>query len=223
MHGEEAGNYAYGMWPVVVFNILLFVFFISSFLGSPKKVDWRSMGAFTAFIAALFTEMYGFPLTIYLLSAWMGKSYPVLNPFTHAHGHLWLVFVGLADSPTAMTVLHLVSNLLIFLGLYLVHNGWILIHASQGKRLVTEGVYAHVRHPQYSGIFLITIGFLLQWPTIITIFMWPVLILAYCRLALREEKEVEKQFGKAYAEYKKRVPAFLPTRPASIPRFGKGE
>ena len=210
MHGEEAGNYAYGMWPVVVFNILLFLFFIFSFIGFKKRFEWRSMGALVGFIAALFTEMYGFPLTIYLLSSWMGKSYPVLNPFTHAHGHLWLVFLGLADSPMAMMVLHLVSNLLIFGGLYMMHSGWILIHSSQGKRLVTEGVYAYVRHPQYSGIFLITMGFLLQWPTIITIFMWPVLVIAYYRLAMKEEREVEKQFGREYQEYRKRVPAFIP-------------
>lgn len=216
MHGEEAGSYAYGMWPVVVFNILLFLFFVSSFLGTQKKFDWRSMGAFTAFIVALFTEMYGFPLSIYLLSSWMGKSYPVLNPFTHAHGHLWLVFLGLADSPTAMTILHLVSNLLIFLGLFIMQSGWTLIHASQGKRLVTEGIYAYIRHPQYSEIFLITIGFLLQWPTIITLLMWPVLLVAYYRLAMKEERVVEKQFGKVFEEYKKRVPAF-------IPRLRKGE
>lgn len=215
MHGEEAGSYAYGMWPVVIFNILLFLFFVTSFIGPQKRFDWRSMGAFTAFIVALFTEMYGFPLTIYLLSSWMGKSYPVLNPFTHSHGHLWLVFLGLADSPAAMTALHVISNGLIFFGLYIMHNGWILIHAAEGKGLVTKGIYSKVRHPQYSGIFLITIGFLIQWPTIITIVMWPVLIVAYYRLALREERDVEKQFGKEYAAYKKRVPAF-------IPRWGKG-
>lgn len=216
MHGEEAGVYAYGMWTVVVFNSVLFLFFVSSFLGPQRKFDWRSMGAFTAFIVALFTEMYGFPLTIYLLSSWMGKSYPVLDPFTHAHGHLWLVFFGLGDSDTAMTVLHLVSNVLIFLGLYVMQQGWILIHASQGKRLVTEGVYAYVRHPQYSGVFLITVGFLLQWPTIITLVMWPILILAYYRLAMKEERDVEKQFGKEYSEYKKRVPAFIPRRKGGV-------
>ena len=210
MHGEEAGSYAYGMWPVVVFNILIFLFFVTSFIGPQKRFDWRSMGAFTAFIVALFTEMYGFPLTIYLLSSWMGKSYPVLNPFTHAHGHLWLVFLGLADSSMAMTVLHLVSNLLIFSGLYIMHQGWVLIHAAEGKELVTKGIYSRVRHPQYSGIFLITIGFLLQWPTIVTILMWPVLIFAYYRLAMREERDVEQQFAHEYAEYKKRVPAFIP-------------
>lgn len=210
MHGEEAGAYAYGMWSVVVFNILLFVFFIASFLGPKKRVDWHSMGAFTAFIVALFTEMYGFPLTIYLLSSWMGKSYPVLDPFTHAHGHLWLVFLGIADSPAAMTILHFFSNVFIFYGLYIMHNGWLLIHAFGGKRLVTQGVYAHVRHPQYSGLFLITLGFLIQWPSLTTLIMWPILIGAYYRLAMREERDIENQFGQEYREYKKRVPAFFP-------------
>src|SRR3990167_9241106 len=126
MHGEEAGLYAYGMWPVVIFNILIFLFFVTSFIGPRKRFDWRSMGAFAAFIVALFTEMYGFPLTIYLLSSWMGKSYPVLNPFTHAHGHLWLVFLGIADSRIAMTILHVISNFLIFVGLYIMRSGWIL-------------------------------------------------------------------------------------------------
>ena len=210
MHGEEAGSYAYGMWPVVVFNVFLFLFFVSSFIEPKKKFEWRSMGALTAFLVALFTEMYGFPLTIYLLSSWLGNDYPVLNPFTHAHGHLWLVFLGVADSPMAMSLLHLISNGLIFFGLYVIHKGWILIHGAKGDKLVTEGVYAYVRHPQYSGIFLVTIGFLLQWPSITTLIMWPILIFAYYRLAMREEREVEKQFGRAFREYKDHVPAFIP-------------
>lgn len=215
MHGAETGNYAYGMWPVVIFNILLFLFFIFSFIGPKKKFEWRSMGALVGFIVALFTEMYGFPLTIYFLSTWMGKSYPVLNPFTHANGHLWLVLLGLSNSAMAMTILHIITNVIIFYGLYIMQKGWVLIHSAQGNHLVTEGVYAHVRHPQYSGLFLITVGFLLQWPSILTIIMWPILIFAYYRLAMREEKDVAKIFGKQYEEYRKRVPAF-------IPKFGKG-
>jgi methanethiol S-methyltransferase len=210
MHGEEAGNYAYGMWPVVVFNILLILFFVISYMVPKKNIEWRSMGAFIGFIVALFTEMYGFPLTIYLLSSWMGNSYPVLNPFTHSHGHLILVFLGLADIPLAMTVLHIVSNSLIFLGFYVIYQGWMLIYGAQGKKLVTEGVYSYVRHPQYSGLFLVTVGFLIQWPSILTLIMWPILMWTYYRLAMREEKDVEKQFGKAYLDYKKRVPAFIP-------------
>ena len=215
MHGEDLGNYAYGMWTVVTFNVILFSFFALSFIKPKTSVEWRSMGAFVAFIAALFTEMYGFPLTIYLLSSWLGKSYPVLDPFSHSHGHLWLVLLGLADSKTAMTVLHVVTNVMIFYGLYVMQNGWVLIHAAKGNHLVTEGVYAHVRHPQYSGLFLITLGFLLQWPSLPTLVMWPVLTFAYYRLAMREERDVERQFGQAWRDYKQKVPAF-------VPKFTKG-
>jgi protein-S-isoprenylcysteine O-methyltransferase Ste14 len=216
MHGEDLGGYAYGMWPVVFFNIGLILFFVISYLVPKKKIEWGTMGAFIGFIVALFTEMYGFPLTIYLLSSWMGKSYPVLNPFTHNHGHLILVFLGLADVPVAMTILHIISNGLIFIGLYIMYKGWMLIYGAQGKRLVTEGVYSRVRHPQYSALFLITIGFLLQWPSITTLVMWPILMFSYWRLAMKEEKNVEKIFGKQYEEYRKKVPAF-------IPKFGKGK
>jgi len=92
----------------------------------------------------------------------------------------------------------------------MIQQGWTLIHTAGGKRLVTEGIYARMRHPQYSGMFLITLGFLLQWPSFLTLIMWPILMFAYYRLAMKEEKDVERQFGKAYLDYKKKVPAFLP-------------
>lgn len=214
MHGEELGGYAYGMWPVVIFNIFLFLFFAISFIKPKKRFEWGSMGAFAGFLVALFTEMYGFPLTIYFISTWMGKSYPVLDPFSHPSGHLVLVFLGLAHSNAAMTILHLISNVLIFFGFYLMYKGWMLIHGVKGGKLVTEGVYSYVRHPQYSGLFLITIGFLIQWPSLTTLIMWPILIFAYYKLAMREERDVEKQFGQEFLEYKRKVRAF-------IPRFGK--
>ena len=178
MHGEGSGGYAYGMWPVVIFNIFLFLFFVIGFIRPKKRFEWRSMGAFVGFIVALFTEMYGFPLTIYFLSTWMGKSYPVLDPFSHPSGHLVLVFLGLAHSHTAMSILHLISNGLIFFGFYLMYRGWMLIHSAKGEKLVTTSVYSYLRHPQYSGLFLITIGFLIQWPSLTTLIMWPILIFA---------------------------------------------
>ncbi|NIN92968.1 DUF1295 domain-containing protein [bacterium] len=212
MHGEELGGYAYGMWPVVIFNIIIFLFFAISFIKPRKKFEWRSMGAFIGFIVALFTEMYGFPLTIYFLSTWMGKSYPVLDPFSHSSGHLVLVFLGLAHFPAAMVILHLVTNGLIFLGFYLMYKGWMLIYGSKGEKLVTEGLYSYVRHPQYVGLFLITLGFLIQWPSFATLIMWPILIFAYYKLAMKEEKDIEKQFGEEFLAYKKRVAAFIPKR-----------
>jgi methanethiol S-methyltransferase len=210
MHGEGLGAYAYGMWPVVIFNIFLFLFFVIGFIKPKKKFEWRSMGAFIGFIVALFTEMYGFPLTIYFLSGWLGKSYPVLDPFSHPSGHLLLVFLGLAHSAAAMAVLHLISNGVIFYGFYLMYKGWMLIYGAKRERLVSEGIYSRLRHPQYSGLFLVTIGFLIQWPSLTTLIMWPILIFAYYRLSMREERDMIKQFGQEYLEYKKRVPAFIP-------------
>lgn len=214
MHGEELGGYAYGMWFAVALNVFLFLFFAIGFIRPKRKFEWRSMGVFAGFIFALFTEMYGFPLTIYLLSIWMGKSYPVLDPFSHSSGHLVLVFLGLAHSHRALIILHVISNGIIFFGFYLLYKGWRLIQRAKGEKLVTIGVHSRVRHPQYSGLFLVTIGFLIQWPSLTTLIMWPILIFAYYRLATREERDLEKQFGEEFADYKRRVPAF-------VPRLGK--
>lgn len=210
MHGEELGGYAYGLWFAVFFNIFIVLAFVLSFIKPKKKVEWRSMGAFIGFVVALFAEMYGFPLTIYLLTALFGRAYPVLDPFSHPSGHLVLVFLGLSHSHVAMTVLHLISNGIILLGFYIMYKGWMLIHASKGKELVTEGVYSYVRHPQYNGLFLITIGFLIQWPSLLTLIMWPILMFAYYKLAIKEERDVQKQFGEEFLRYKKKVPAFVP-------------
>jgi len=210
MHGESLGGYAYGMWPVVVFNIILFLFFAIGFLRPKKKIEWRSMGAFLGFLVALFTEMYGFPLTIFFLTSLMGKSYPVLDPFSHPSGHLVLVFLGLAHIPIAMVILHIITNGLIFLGIYLMYSGWMKIYKAKEDKLVTDGIYSYVRHPQYGGLFLITVGFLIQWPSLITLVMWPLLAFAYYKLAMREERDLEKQFSEEFIEYRRRVPAFTP-------------
>lgn len=208
MHSQ--GMYAYGMWPVVAFNVLLVLAFALSFVRPKGAIEWRRMGVFIAFIVALFTEMYGIPLTIYFLTQWMGNAYPVLDPFTHAHGHLWLVALGLADSAWAMTLLHIVSNGIMILGFVLLYKGWVLIYGSGGTDLVTGGIYAYMRHPQYTGLFLITLGLLVQWPTLITLVLWPFLTFAYYRLAMKEENEVMADFPEEYETYRKKVPAFIP-------------
>ncbi|MEK7679257.1 MAG: isoprenylcysteine carboxylmethyltransferase family protein [Deltaproteobacteria bacterium] len=206
MHGDGL-SYAYGVWALVVVNVILFIFFILSFITPVKKREWRSMGVTTAFIAALFTEMYGFPLTIYILTAVLGAKYPALNPFSHASGHLWVTFLG--GGGTMLVVIHIVSNGLMVAGFLIMASGWRKIHGAKGG-LVTDGIYGYVRHPQYSGLILVTIGLLIQWPTIITALMWPVLILAYYRLSKKEEDDMEQEFGKAYREYKEKTPMLIP-------------
>lgn len=205
MHGDGI-SYAYGFWSLVVANVLLFLFFILSFLTPLRKREWRSMGVTVAFLIALFTEMYGFPLTIYILTAVLGSRYPALNPFAHESGHLWVTFFE--GGAAMLTLIHVVSNGLMLLGFYMMGSGWARIHKATG--LVTDGVYGYIRHPQYAGLFIITIGLLIQWPTLITAAMWPVLVFAYYRLAKREEGEMEKEFGGAYKKYKEEVPMFIP-------------
>lgn len=200
-------TYAYGFWPAVVFNVLLFGLFVVGFLRPTRKREWRSMGLVTAFLVALFTEMYGFPLTIYILGSIFGHSYPALNPFSHKNGHLVTVVLG--GSTAAWVLVMMVSNGLILAGLIIMGRGWRKIHRARGA-LVTDGIYGTVRHPQYAGLWVLVLGFLIQWPTIATVLMAPGLLVMYYRLARREEAELEAVFGDEYRRYKKLVPAFLP-------------
>ena len=207
MSGEF--GYAYGMWVVAAFNIGIFLFFMLSFLKPRGGDEWRSMGAVAAFLVALFSEMYGFPLTIYLLTGWLGDAYPVLQPFNHKFGHLWVVVFG--GSTLAWAVVMGLSLVLMLMGYTLLSKGWTQIHAARGG-LVTDGIYAYARHPQYTGLFLVIIGFLVQWPTLLTVLMAPVLLYAYVHLARVEERRVEAEFGEAYNEYVCKTPAFFPPR-----------
>ena len=200
-------SYAYGMWSAVVINVGIFLFFVLSYLKPKKRWEWHSMGAFSAFLVALFTEMYGFPLTIYLLTSILGSKYPVIDPFSHINGHLWVALAG--GSMYVWGLVMLVSWAVIIGGLVIMGKAWKQIHKANGK-LVTSGLYRLVRHPQYSGLFLITVALLIQWPTIITAAMWPILMLMYYRLARREEREMEMEFEAKYTEYKQRVPMFVP-------------
>lgn len=202
-------KYAYGLWGAVLFNIILFGIFTFTAFKPATKRDWRTLGAFAAFMVALFSEMFGFPLTIYFLTSILGNKYPVLDPFTHLNGHLWVALAG--SSTVLYSILHPLSNVLIFSGLFVIAFGWKGIHAGNGE-LVTNGIYKYVRHPQYSGFALMIIGFLIQWPTIITLLMAPILLVMYVKLAKKEEKKMVELFGEKYTEYCKQVPAFIPIR-----------
>ncbi|MGF1610266.1 MAG: methyltransferase family protein [Kiloniellales bacterium] len=201
---------AYGLWLVAAVNAAIFIFFAFSFFKPRTARDWRSLGAFSAFIVALFVEMYGFPLTLYLLAGWLGNRFPALDPLSHDAGHLWPVLFGWTMDPH-WSPFHLLSFGLIGGGFILIAVAWRVLHAAQRDGgLVTKGPYAHVRHPQYAGFALIMVGFFLQWPTLATGLMLPVLLVMYWRLARREEREVEAAFGEQYRQYARQVPAFVP-------------
>ena len=201
---------AYGLWSLVIINSLVFIIFAFSFAKPSSKRDWRSFSAFSAFIVALFVEMYGFPLTIYLLSGWLMQRFPGVDLFSHDAGHLWNTLLGWKIDPH-FDPLHILSNILIVVGFILLSAAWKVLYAAQKTgTLAISGPYAYVRHPQYDGFILIMFGFLLQWPTLVTLIMFPILVFMYVRLARREENEVLSEFGLEYADYMRATPAFIP-------------
>ncbi|HRH40830.1 MAG TPA: isoprenylcysteine carboxylmethyltransferase family protein [Pyrinomonadaceae bacterium] len=201
---------AYGLWILVILNSAIFIIFAFSFTKPKTSRDWRSFGAFSAFIIALFTEMYGFPLTLYLLSGWLGSRFPQLDIFSHNAGHLWHTLLGLKGDPH-FDIFHILSNALIFGGFILLASAWGALYRAQREgKLATTGTYAYLRHPQYAAFILIMLGFLFQWATILTLLMFPVLVWMYVKLAKSEEREARERFGNEYDRYSAIRPAFIP-------------
>jgi protein-S-isoprenylcysteine O-methyltransferase Ste14 len=193
----------FGQWEAVIVWVFLFGLFIV-FIPLHRKSQKRPASVYVAFIVALALEMFGIPLSMYIVSWAIGITLPEGILWGHTLQQYigsWGMYVGFA---------------LNLIGAYLVILGWSHIHKHYWSKdtgkgtLITEGVYRYIRHPQYTGFILITLGLLIHWATIPLLIMWPILLLLYYRLALKEEQELEKEFGDKYREYRKRVPMFMP-------------
>jgi len=197
-------NDHFGQWGVVLIIITAFIWFIFEFLKPKKKAEWRNSRILGAFIIALYAEMYGFPLTIYVLTSVFGIDISI----GHIEGHLWSSLLGLGEVGEMVEMM--IGYLIMGIGGLLIIRAWKKIYQAKNG-LITNGIYSYMRHPQYTGIILVTLGMLIHWPTFITLFMWPILVLVYYGLAKKEEKEMESKFSVAYQEYKNRTPMFLPS------------
>ncbi len=201
----------YGLWVFAFINAAIFILFAFSFFKPKTARDWRSFGAFSAFLVALFSEMYGFPLTIYLMSGWLQTRFPGIDWFAHDSGHLPEMMFGWQANPH-FGPFHIFSFVLIGIGFWLISAAWPVLYAAQRRgELAVTGLYARLRHPQYAGFVLVLTGFAVQWPTLLTLAMYPFLIWMYVRLARAEDRETRARFGDAFDAYARHVPAFFPT------------
>lgn len=200
-------------WGVAFVMIVAVSWFVYRYLAPQSWKEWTRAGLLQAFIIAFYAEMYGFPVTIYLLARFFGLDTP-----TTPTGNLWSYLFGFGELP--MMIAMIIGYSIVAVGVFMVIRGWREIyHARREGRLAKDGIYGLVRHPQYTGFFLAIFGEgIVHWPTLFSVVLFPVIVFAYVWLARKEEREAIKKFGDEYLEYMRRVPMFIPRR-ADVPRL----
>jgi methanethiol S-methyltransferase len=193
-----------GVWALAIIMIVVASWLFYRYFAPKNWREWAGAGLVQAFIIALYAEMYGFPLTIYLLVRFFGLDRKYLN------ANLWSTLLGVGE--TGMMISMILGYILLFFGIGLFAQGWReLYRAHEQKRLATDGLYGLVRHPQYTGLFIGLFGEgVVHWPTLFSVGLFPVIVLAYVLLARSEERRMVAQFGEAYRIYQQRVPMFIP-------------
>lgn len=193
-----------GAWGLAIIVIVIVSWIFYRYFAPRNWREWAGAGVVQAFIIALYAEMYGFPLTIYLLVRFFGLDVQYVS------ASLWSTLLGLGE--TGMMISMLLGYAIAFIGIGLFAVGWREVHrARQENRLMTGGLYAYVRHPQYLGLFIALFGEgIVHWPTVFSVSLFPVIVIVYYFLARKEERAVLSQYGDDYRAYMNRTPMFIP-------------
>ncbi len=189
------------------FGVLFFIALYSVvllFLPFYRKMDKKPTGTYLAFIIAFAIEMHGIPFSMYLISWIIGRNLP--------EGILWGHTLFSSIGYWGMYITYgsaLVALLMILNGWYHIHRNYWSKDKGQGS-LVTTGIYRYIRHPQYTGLLLLSFGMIADWATLPTLLLFPVMVAMYVRLAKREERDMLTEFGDEYRRYMQRTKRFVP-------------
>ncbi len=199
----ESGMGQFGHWWAVALWVVLYGIFIA-FLPFYKKSQRKPSGVYIAFVVAYALEMFGIPMSMYILT-W---AFGITLPEGILWGHTLRQYIGYWGM-YAGVMISVAGGLLVMVGWGQIYRQY--WSKQQGKgQLVTRGIYGYIRHPQYTGFLLITLGMIFEWATAPLLIMWPILAVVYYRLARREETDIEREFGAQYAEYQSKTGMFLP-------------
>lgn len=199
---EALQGHFYNWFGVLFFIVLYGVVLL--FLPFYRKMDKKPAGTYLAFVIAFAIEMHGIPFSMYVISWIIGKNLPegVL------WGHTLVNTIGLDGM--------YINIACSALGLFLIINGWTKIYKKYWSKetgtgtLVETGIYKYIRHPQYTGLLLISFGMMVEWATLPLLILYPVMIFMYVRLAKREEKDMVDEFGNDYVNYQQQSKMFIP-------------
>lgn len=195
-----------------IITITLYSLFFGLLFLKGFPMNWQAKSSATAFIAALYAEMWGFPLSLLVLTSFFGADHlpyqfdNLVYYFTQVRIPTDQAFV---NPPLVFRIEYNLARGFTLLGILPIMNGWCeLMNAKRrGELIAVGGPYEIVRHPQYIGFMLFIVGMILYWPTLLTIPMGIILCYAYYRLAMKEESGLRENL--AYRLYSKAVPAFL--------------